>query len=171
MEKWTKFTKTLQDILENQDHFDDGSTPFEESDRLSMMNGLSFALPPDEIERALILFSRINMLFTAGFFFQREDSGRWSLVAVFEKGLAKPATEEITMDFPEQGLEEILRADAAGFLQKTGCRISEPVDGLSALLLRPARDFRFVLMSRRADPWLKIYSEKVLKALLDGLAQ
>lgn len=168
-----RLTKSLENVLENQDHFSEANTAFQESDQPALIGGLSLALPEDDFEKAIILFSRLNLLFQAGFLFERSTGDEnFSLQAYFEEGLVKPAdaTRDLRMKFPDQRIDEIKTAPAADFLAKIGYKPKSDAGDLRGLLIRPTRDICFVLLSRRPDPWLKLHAEKVLKAILDGIA-
>ncbi|MBO9668872.1 MAG: GTP cyclohydrolase [Bdellovibrio sp.] len=174
--KISTFQKRLQSFLEND--FDPNSEEhervqkeFEASRDESLVRGLSQGLPEDHIDRAIVAFSRLAMLFEAGILLENND-GVWVAQASFHKGvteLFKGATKT-TLSIPSTNMMSWLKTDAASVLRKTNLTHLDPENKTSCLLIKITPDFAVLLFSTLPDIWLKDHSENVRRALINGFA-
>src|SRR6218665_3124205 len=87
--KFTRLQRRFESILENdfeqKMEESDRKAAFEASRDLSLVRGLSLGLPEDHIDRAIVAFSRLAMLFDAGVLLENND-GQWRAQASFHRG-------------------------------------------------------------------------------------
>ncbi len=170
------FQKRLQSFLEND--FDSKSEAakdlqkdFEVSRDKSLIRGLSAGLPEDHIDRAIVVFSRLSLLFDAGILLENHD-GEWCPQALFHLGhteLLKGSTKN-QLHIPAIDLLTVLKTDSQGILQKLQLQKLDPQGRMSCLLVKATPDFSFLLFSVMPDLWLKEHIKQVRTALINGFA-
>lgn len=181
MEKWThsltrgfnRLQNSFESLLENDGgKRDPDAPPFEPSRNPALVEGLSLGLPDDHIDKAVILFSRLALLFDAGLLLENHDS-RWQPQALFRDGAARPLRQERrdSVALPEMNALSVLKTDGRALVKKLGIEPkSFPVPGTAAYILRPVPDFAYVLFSALPDLWLKDHMERATHALSRGFA-
>lgn len=174
--KISTFQKRLQSFLEND--FDPNSEEhertqkeFEASRDESLVRGLSQGLPEDHIDRSIVVFSRLSMMFEAGILLENND-GVWKAQASFHKGVTElfKNSSKSTMTLPPAHMMTWLKTDAASMLRKTNLMQLDPENKTTCLMIKVTPDFSFVLFSTLPDLWLKEHSENVRRALINGFA-
>ncbi|HEX7674875.1 MAG TPA: GTP cyclohydrolase [Bdellovibrio sp.] len=174
--KITHFQKRLQSFLEND--FDPNSEEherlrkeFEVSRDEALVRGISQGLPEDHIDRAIVVFSRLAMLFDAGVLLENNDS-EWKAQAAFHKGVTEllKNNSKNVLKLPAVNLMTVLKTDASSLLQKMNLQHLDPQHRDSCLLIKVTPDFAFVLLSSLPDLWLKEHIENVRRALINGFA-
>lgn len=172
--KITKLQKRFESFLDNdfENKADENSDmPFEPSRDLALVRGLSQGLPDDHIDRAIVVFSRLALLFNAGVLLENND-GEWKAQAYFHKGashlLKNSAKTVITL--PEMTLMSVMKANSTTMLEKMNLQNLDPDQQTSCLLLKASPDFAYILFSGMADLWLKEHIENVRRALISGFA-
>lgn len=174
--KITHFQKRLQSFLEND--FDPSAEEherirkeFEVSRDSSLVRGISQGLPEDHIDRAIVVFSRLAMVFDAGVLLENND-GEWKAQASFHRGITEllknPA--KATVKIPNVNLMTVLKTDSYSMLHKLNLSHLDPMNKTSCLLVKVTPDFAFLLFSDMPDLWLKEHTENVRRALINGFA-
>ncbi|QDK37025.1 GTP cyclohydrolase [Bdellovibrio sp. NC01] len=170
------FQKRLQSFLEND--FDPNSEEherirqeFESSKDEALVRGISQGLPEDHVDRAIVVFSRLAMVFDSGVLLENHD-GEWKAQAAFSKGvtelLKNPAKS--TLKIPAANLMTVLKTDSFSMLQKLNLHDLDPENKTTCLLIKVTPDFAFLLFSSLPDLWLKEHTENVRRALINGFA-
>lgn len=174
--KFTQLQRRFESILENDfDHKHEEaerSANFEASRDLSLVRGLSLALPDDHIDRAIVVFSRLAMLFDAGVLLENDD-GRWRPQAVFHRGstqLLKINNGKIALPLPSMNVLTVLKTSSAQMLEKLQLTQLDRDNRTTCLVIKVTPDFSFVLFSSFADLWLKDHMENVRHELINGFA-
>ena len=144
---------------------------FEPSRDLALVRGLSLGLPEDHIDRAIVVFSRLALLFDAGLLLENND-GQWRAQASFHKGHTQllKNNAKMSVKIPQMTMLTVLKTDAKAMLQKMQLQQLDPENKTSCLLLKVSPDFAFMLFSSTADLWLKEHLENVRTALINGFA-
>ncbi|HRO67517.1 MAG TPA: GTP cyclohydrolase [Pseudobdellovibrionaceae bacterium] len=181
MEKWahslTRGLGRLQNSFESLLETDGGkkdpdAPPFEPSRDPALVEGMTMGLPDDHIDKAVILFSRLALLFDGGILLENRD-GRWTPQATFRDGTARHLRLENkeSVALPEMNSLSVLKTDGSAMTKKLGLDPQAlPATG-SAYILRPVPDFAYVLFSSLPDLWLKDHMERTTHALSRGFAQ
>lgn len=170
------FQKRLQSFLEND--FDPNSEEherirqeFESSKDEALVRGISQGLPEDHVDRAIVVFSRLAMVFDSGVLLENHD-GEWKAQAAFNKGvtelLKNPA--KTTLKIPATNLMSVLKTDSYSMLHKLNLHELDPENKTTCLLVKVTPDFAFLLFSSLPDLWLKEHTENVRRALINGFA-
>lgn len=178
--KISHFQKRLQSVLEND--FDPKSEEheslrkiFESSRDSALVRGLSQGLPEDHIDRTIVVFSRLAMLFDAGILLENHDS-EWKAQACFHKGVTEllknppKANLKNTVKIPAINLMTILKTDAHAMLQKMNLQHLDAENKTACFLIKVSPDFALLLFSSLPDLWLKEHLENVRRALINGFA-
>lgn len=173
--KITKLQKRFESFLENdfENKVEDSERQanFEASRDLSLVRGLSQGLPEDHIDRAIVVFSRLAMLFDSGVLLENND-GQWKAQAFFHKGASQllKNTARSVVKIPDVNLMSILKTDSTAMLEKLNLKHLDPEGKSTCLLIKVTPDFAFILFSGMADLWLKEHIENVRRALINGFA-
>ncbi|MDG0817911.1 GTP cyclohydrolase [Bdellovibrio svalbardensis] len=174
--KISHFQKRLQSFLEND--FDPNSEEhermrkeFESSRDSALVRGISQGLPEDHIDRAIVVFSRLAMVFEAGVLLENND-GEWKAQAAFSKGITEllKNPSKATIKIPSVNLMTVLKTDAYSMLQKLNLNHLDPENKTACLLIKVSPDFALLLFSDLPDLWLKEHTENVRRALINGFA-
>ncbi|QDK46355.1 GTP cyclohydrolase [Bdellovibrio sp. ZAP7] len=174
--KISTFQKRLQSFLEND--FDPQSeerervqTEFEASRDEALIRGLSQGLPEDHIDRAIVVFSRLAMLFQAGILLENHD-GDWKAQAFFHKGVSElfKNNAKSSLSIPNANLMAWMKTDASAILRKTNLQHLDPENKTTCLLIKVTPDFSFILFSTLPDIWLQSHTDSVRRALINGFA-
>ncbi len=174
--KFTQLQRRFESILEND--FDqkveesERSAAFEASRDLSLVRGLSLGLPDDHIDRAIVAFSRLAMLFDAGVLLENND-GQWRAQASFHRGhtqLLKNSNGKLAIQLPPMTMLSVLKTASAPMLEKLQLSELDPQNRTTCLLIKVTPDFAFILFSSLADLWLKEHIEHVRTELINGFA-
>lgn len=182
MEKWThsisrklnRLQNRFESLLENENSKSDPDSPaFEPSRDPSLVAGISLGLPEDHVDRAVILFSRLAMIFDSGILLENQD-GRWKAQATFSEGVARPLRKnsDQTVTLPEMNSLSVLKAKSFSLIKQLG--IPEEQNSIflnEAYIIRPVPDFAFILCSSLPDLWLKDHLERTTMALSRGFSQ
>lgn len=174
--KITKFQRRLESFLDNDfenkvEEIERQQQTFEASRDISLVRGLSQGLPEDHIDRAIVVFSRLALLFDAGVLLENND-GQWKAQAYFHKGatqLVKNANKTV-VKIPQINLLTVLKTDSQSILKKLQLENLDPEHKTTCLLIKATPDFSFMLFSSTADLWLKEHIENVRRALVNGFA-
>lgn len=174
--KFTKLQRRFESFLDN-----DFENEVEESERLqqnfeasrdiALVRGLSQGLPEDHIDRAIIVFSRLTMLFDAGILLENNDR-QWKAQASFfqgSTGLLKNNAKSV-IRIPEMNLMSVLKTNSRNVLDKLNLEHLDPENKTTCILIKVTPDFAFILFSSMADLWLKEHIENVRRALISGFA-
>lgn len=171
----TNFQKRLESVLDNdfESKVEDSErmAHFEPSRDLALVRGLSMGLPEDHVDRAIVVFSRLALLFDAGVLLENND-GQWKAQAYFHKGathLLKNNAKSF-VKIPTANLFTVLSTSAQPMLEKLQLQHLDPENKTSCLLIKVSPDFSFILFSEMADLWLKEHTENVRRALINGMA-
>ncbi|MFV8259685.1 GTP cyclohydrolase [Bdellovibrio bacteriovorus] len=171
----TNLQKRLESVLDNdfeaKVEASERHTHFEPSRDLSLVRGLSLGLPEDHIDRAIVVFSRLALLFDAGVMLENHD-GQWKAQAYFHKGathLLKNNSKSF-VKIPPMNLLSVMTTASQPMLEKLQLQHLDPDNKTSCLLIKASPDFAFILFSGMADLWLKEHVENVRRALINGLA-
>jgi hypothetical protein len=174
--KFSSLQRRFESILENDfDHKveeSDRVAAFEPSRDLSLVRGLSLGLPDDHIDRAIVAFSRLAMLFDAGVLLENVD-GQWRAQASFHKGhtqLLKNNNGKNSIQLPQMNMLTVLKTSSSQMLQKLQLSQLDPQNRTTCLLVKVTPDFAFMLFSSLADLWLKEHIEHVRTELINGFA-
>lgn len=145
--------------------------PFETSRSEDLIRGLTQALPDDHIDRAIVVFSRLSMLFDVGILLENND-GQWMSQAYFENGQSHliSAKSQCSISFPQVDLLTVLKTDAKSILAKLHLVHLDPENKLSCLLIKVSPDFAYILFSKLPDIWLKDHIASVSRELVSGFA-
>lgn len=174
--KFTQLQRRFESILEND--FDqkaeeaEQAAAFEASRDLGLVRGLSLGLPDDHIDRAIVVFSRLAMLFEAGVLLENDD-GRWRAQALFHRGhtqLLKNNNGKIAVPLPAANLLTVLKTSAPQMLEKLQLSHLDRDQRTTCLVVKVTPDFAFLLFSSLADLWLKDHAENVRHELINGFA-
>lgn len=144
---------------------------FEASRDLALIRGLSQGLPEDRIDRAIVVFSRLSMLFDAGILLENHD-GQWKAQASFHKGvteLVKNNTKSF-LKIPDMTLMSVLKTDSRTMLEKLQLPHLDSENKASCLLIKTSQDFAFILFSNMPDLWLKEHIENIRREMINGFA-
>lgn len=167
-----RFESFLDNDFENKvEEVEQQQASFEASRDLALVRGLSQGLPEDHIDRAIVAFSRLAMLFDAGVLLENNDS-QWKAQAFFHKGASQllQNNSKAVIKLPTMNLMTILRTDSRSMLEKLHLEHLDPEHKTTCLLIKVSPDFAFILFSCMADLWLKEHAENVRKALINGFA-
>jgi hypothetical protein len=175
--KLSTFQKRLESFLENdfESHIEEAhrkdAGPFEASRDLSVVRGLSLGLPEDHIDRAVVVFSRLALLFDAGVMLENND-GVWKAQAYFSEGVTRVLknSEKNVVKIPVTSLMTVLQTSPQPLLAKLNLAGLDPAEKTNCLLIRVTADFAFLLFSSLPDLWLKEHIENVRTALINGFA-
>lgn len=173
--KLTKLQKRFESFLENdfENKVEDTErlASFEASRDVSLVRGLSQGLPEDHIDRAIVVFSRLAMVFDAGVMLENHD-GQWKAQAYFNKGAAQLLKNmaRSVIKIPDVNLMSVLKTDSKAMLEKLNLNDLDPEGKTVCLLIKVTPDFAFILFSGMADLWLKEHIENVRRALINGFA-
>ncbi len=174
--KITKMQRRMEAILEND--FDkkldetEVALNFEPSMDLQLIKGLSLGLPEDHIDKAIVTFSRLALLFDSGVLLENQD-GKWKPQAYFEKGLSHllKADNRPLVSLPTMNMFDVLKTNAAPLLEKFQLQNFSNIDRLTSLLIKVSPDYCYVLNSALPEIWLKDHIENIRKALLNGMVE
>lgn len=174
--KISKLQRRFESLLENDfenkvEEIEQLRAQFEASRDMALVRGLSLGLPEDHIDRAIVVFSRLAMLFDAGILLQNND-GQWRAQASFYKGVTDLLTNSDKTNFklPEMNLMTVLKTDSFSVLQKLNLQRLDPENKTTCILIKTSPDFAFMLFSKTADLWLKEHIENIRRALINGFA-
>ncbi len=183
MEKWSQSLQRriskLEEKIESLLVMDLDAQPeptstsyFEPSHDVKLIKTLSREVPEDFEDRTIIIFSRLSMYFEIGILFERE-SNFWRAQAFFENGRLKGLTNEgLTIKGgPDISPLQIVKAPAMPFLKQL--RMTKKIvkaEDLTAFLIRPHNDVSFILMTRLAEPWLKVHIDEIHQQVLKAFA-
>lgn len=174
--KISTFQKRLQSFLENDfdpqfEEREQVQKTFEASRDEALVRGLSQGLPEDHIDRAIVVFSRLAMIFEAGILLENHD-GDWKAQAFFHKGVSElfKNNAKSSMSLPNANLMTWLKTDASAVLRKTNLQHLDMDHKTTCLLIKVTPDFSFILFSSLPDLWLQEHSENVRRALINGFA-
>lgn len=174
--KLTKVQKRIESVLDNDfenkvEEQERQQGAFEASRDISLVRGLSQALPEDHIDRAIVVFSRLAMLFDAGVLLENND-GQWRAQASFFKGTTQLVknNNKAVISIPQAPLMSVLKTDSRSMLQKLQMTSLNTNGEASCLLVKVSPDFAFLLLSNLPDLWLKDHVENVRRALINGFA-
>ena len=167
-----RFESLLEEDIDKKHEEARTALSFEPSQDLSLIRGISLGLPENHIDRAIIVFSRLALLFDAGVLLENHD-GTWKAQARFSQGhsqLIKSQTKTPVI-LPSMTLLSILKTASAPMLEKLQLTELDPQNRTSCLVLKVSPDFAFILFSKLPDIWLKNHIENVRKELLNGFAE
>lgn len=173
--KITNLQRRIESVLDNDFEAKVEATErqaqFEASRDLSLVRGLSLGLPEDHIDRAIVVFSRLAMLFDAGVLLENHD-GQWKPQACFHKGATQliKNNSKALLKLPPMNLFSVLSTNSRAMLEKLQLSELDPNQKTSCLLIKVSPDFAFILFSGMADLWLKEHMENVRRALINGMA-
>lgn len=174
--KFTKLQRRFESFLDNDfenkvEETERNQASFEASRDTSLVRGLSQGLPEDHIDRAIVVFSRLAMLFDAGILLENND-GQWRAQASFYKGTTQLLKNngKSVVKLPDMTLMSVLKTDSRAMLEKLQLQHLDPEHKTSCLLIKASPDFAFILFSGMADLWLKEHIENVRRALINGFA-
>lgn len=174
--KITKLQKRLESFLDNDfeaqvEEREKTDHPFEPSRELSLVRGLAVGLPDDHIDRAIVAFSRLAMLFDVGVLLENNDS-QWTAQAYFTQGHTQllKGDAKTQLRIPPMTMLSVLKTDAGTMFEKL--KLQHLDDGkTTCLLIKTSPDFAYILFSTLPDIWLKDHIESVRAALLNGFAE
>lgn len=174
--KFNSLQRRFESILENdfEQNVEDSERKavFEASRDPGLVRGLSLGLPEDHIDRAIVVFSRLAMLFDAGVLLENND-GQWRAQAAFHQGqtqLLKNANGKLSIQLPNMTLLSVLKTSSSQMLEKLQLSHLDPENKTTCLLVKVTPDFAFILFSSLADLWLKEHIEHVRTELINGFA-
>jgi hypothetical protein len=173
--KLTKLQKRFESFLDNDfennnEEAERAQAAFESSRDISLVRGLALGLPEDHIDRAIVLFSRLSLLFDAGVLIENND-GCWLPQAIHYKGVSKPlAGNRAELKIPPMPIMSVLKTNSKTVLEKLNLKFLDPKNETCCLLIKISPDFAFILFSKLPDIWLKDHVENVTRALFSGLA-
>lgn len=174
--KITMLQRRFESFLENDfdnkvEETERAQEVFEASRDVSLVRGISQGLPEDHIDRAIIVFSRLALLFDAGVLLENND-GQWKAQAYFHKGVSQllKNNPKTVIKLPEMTMMSILKTDSRAMLEKLQLQNLDPQNKTQCLLIKASPDFAFILFSSMADLWLKEHIENVKRALINGFA-
>lgn len=182
MEKWTdsltrrlgRIQNRIESILETDPlKRDPDAPPFEASRDPSLVDGISLGLPDDHIDRAIILFSRLALLFDGGLLLENHD-GRWKPQALFNEGVTRTTASESSkgMSLPDMNSLLVLKTSLQPLCEKLGFRqVPFASKSANAYVIRPVADFAYVVVSDLPDLWLKEHLERTSFALSRGFSE
>lgn len=164
-----RFESFLENDFENKVEHAERQANFEASRDLSVVRGISQGLPEDHIDRAIVVFSRLAMIFDSGILLENND-GQWKAQAYFHKGSSQlfKNNARAVLKIPETTLMTVLKTDSAGILNKLNLKQLDPENKYTCLLIKVTPDFAFILFSDMADLWLKEHIENTRRALING---
>ena len=183
MEKWSQSLQRriskLEEKIESLLVMDLDAQPepaatahFEPCHDVKLIKTLSREVPEDFEDRTIIIFSRLSMYFEIGILFERENH-YWRAQAFFDNGRLKGiGGESLTIKGgPDITPLQIVKAPAMPFLKQLRVKekIHKPED-LTAFLIRPHDHVSFVLMTRLAEPWLKVHIDEIHQEVLKAFA-
>ena len=174
--KFTMLQKRFEAFLDNDfenkvEESENAQAVFEPSRDLALVRGLSQGLPEDHIDRAIVVFSRLALLFDSGVLLENHD-GQWRAQAYFHKGASHLLKQNTRgpLKLPEMTMTSVLKTDAAAMLEKLQLSHLDPENKTSCLLIKASPDFAYILFSSMADLWLKEHMQNVRRALINGFA-
>lgn len=174
--KITNLQKRFESFLENDfekkiEETEVMQSAFEPSRDPALVRGLSQGLPEDHIDRAIVIFSRLALLFDAGVLLENND-GQWKAQASFFKGVTEliKTQSKTTLNLPDMNLMTVLKTDSASMLKKLKLDKLDPENKTTCVLIKISPDFAFLLFSKTADLWLKEHVENVRRSLINGIA-
>lgn len=166
-----RFESFLENDFENKVEDTERQASFEASRDLSLVRGISQGLPEDHIDRAIVVFSRLAMLFDTGILLENND-GQWKAQAFFHKGSSQLLKNNVrsVVKIPELTLMSVLKTDSAAILENLNLKQLDPGNKYTCLLIKVTPDFSFILFSSMPDLWLKDHIANVRRALINGFA-
>nr|WP_295903133.1 GTP cyclohydrolase [uncultured Bdellovibrio sp.] len=174
--KFTKLQRRFESFLDNDfenkvEETERNQTSFEASRDVSLVRGLSQGLPEDHIDRAIVVFSRLAMMFDAGVLLENHDS-QWKAQAYFHKGVSQLLKNngKTVVKLPDMTLMSVLKTDSRSMLEKMQLQHLDPDHKTTCLVIKASPDFAFILFSGMADLWLKEHIENVRRSLINGFA-
>lgn len=174
--KLNRLQRRFESILDNDfeqkvQENERNKTPFEPSRDPALVRGLPVGLPDDHIDRAIVAFSRLALMFDAGLLLENQD-GQWRAQASFKKGHTQllKNNSKLYLNLPHTDLLTVLKTNPEPILKKLQLTDLDSENRSSCLLLKVTPDFSFLLLSTMADPWLKEHMEQVRSALISGFA-
>lgn len=174
--KFTQLQKRFESLLEediDKKHEESKSIPpFEASRDTSLVRGVSLGLPDNHVDRAIIVFSRLALLFDIGALLENHD-GVWKAQAQFDKGHSRliKVHQQVQVHLPQMTLLSVLKTGSREMLEKLQMSHFDPQERTSCLLLKVSPDFAFILFSKLPDIWLKEHIENVRRELLNGFSE
>ena len=172
--KLNRFQKRLEAILDND--FDkkvdetEIKLNFEPSQDPLLVDGLSIGLPDDHIDRAIVSFSRLALLFDSGVLLENQD-GKWKSQAYFEYGLSHLIKNDMrpTITLPPLNMFDILRTSTTPLLKKLQIENIKKTEHVASFLIKVSPDYCFILNSALPEIWLKAHLENIRNALMNGM--
>lgn len=153
-------SSSVEDILKIQNQFKSCTDE-------SYLSALSIGLPTDHIDRTIVLFSRIALIYQSGVLFENTD-GEWKAQAYFHKGhvsTLKDKQKNIKIKLPQIQPLSVFKTQSEPLLKKLNLTHLDPYNHTQCLMLQPSSDFAFLIFSEMPDLWLKDLTEKVNVAL------
>ena len=144
---------------------------FEYTDKEIYLRGISCLLPNDENEKLTTLFYRLKAFFEIGFLFElNKKNNRWDLKQnfMFNKTNEIKPTHQGSINLPSLQLFKPYISSKQNFLKALGFNSLLPLN-LNSILIKTSESTAMILMTKQADPWLKIKLESILKELQNGL--
>ncbi len=127
----------------------------------SYLEKLSHDLPEEELDRVVIVFSRLSIYFEAGLLFEKAAID-WLSRFRFEKGEFRLTELPTYLQIPDIKSMQVLKTSPKPILAEVQLskNIERPED-LTVLLMRPTEEYCFLLFSRLPDLWLKEHMQKI----------
>ncbi len=167
-----RFESLLEEDLDKKNEEIKMDASFEASREIALVRGISLGLPDNHVDRAIIVFSRLALLFDIGVLLENHD-GIWRAQAQFDKGQSRliKLHQQTQVHLPPMTLLSVLKTGSREMLEKLGLTGLDPQERTSCLLLRVSPDFAFILFSKLPDIWLKDHIENVRKEVLNGFSE
>lgn len=158
------FEKKVEEIEILQSTFEPSRDP-------ALVRGISQGLPEDHVDRAIVIFSRLALLFDAGILLENYE-GQWKAQASFYKGVTEllKCQSQIVLQLPDMNLMTVLKTDSASMLKKLKLEKLDPEKKTTCVLIKTSPEFAYLLFSKTADLWLKEHVENVRRSLINGIA-
>ncbi len=174
--KLTQLQRRFESFLDNEfenkiEEREQVQKNFEASMDISLVRGLAQGLPEDHIDRAIVVFSRLALLFDSGVLLENQD-GQWKPQACFHRGVTEllKNNSKTTLKLPNMTLLSVLTTSARQMLERLNLKHFDPENKTTCIVIKTSPDFAFILFSRTSDLWLKDHVENVRRALINGFA-
>ncbi|MCK6597308.1 MAG: hypothetical protein L6Q37_03005 [Bdellovibrionaceae bacterium] len=144
---------------------------FEYPDKEIYLRGISCLLPNGENEKLTTIFYRLKVFFEIGFLFElNKKTELWDLKHnfIFDKTNEVKTNHQGSINLPSLQLFKPYTSSKQNFLKSLGFSSLLSLN-LSSILIKTSETTAMVLMTKQADPWLRIKMESIVKELQNGL--
>lgn len=162
--------KNLESILDQEIWKPQKSSlkSFEVQTDLSLVQNISYGLPETQLEKAILIFSRLTPYFNSGIFLTLRESSRsresWISSAAFQDGIYFQLPKNVwneALHLPTLKLGELRKT--APYVLLSPLQLNDLCDlpDANAFVFKPTDQILFLLFSNLPEPWLRPQIETI----------